>query len=154
MQRLGTHCDKVFVRGFRLPTVLCGFGSRDFAGGTWLVQCFTETVGKNTLVVGSYEAADTSLTSQGLLVTVTAPSQKSEYSKTNEDRGKFAFTSSEDGNYKVCFTNKCKYGASGPGCSSAGAIEVDSGVLAVSGVTGTVLCAFLVWCVQLRPSAV
>lgn len=98
---LGSQLLAVWPSQLTCVFVLCTPGNKG-------LQCFTETLGKNTLVVGSYKAGDTSLTSQGLYVSVTSPSQKSEYSKSNEDSGKFAFTSSEDGNYKVCFTNKCK----------------------------------------------
>ena len=68
-------------------------------------QCFSETMERQTLTVGAFEARDTALTSEGLQVEVISPKGSKEFSKPDITTGKFAFTTTEEGAYRFCFTN-------------------------------------------------
>eukprot|EP00286_Rhodomonas_abbreviata_P030032 CAMPEP_0181300348 /NCGR_PEP_ID=MMETSP1101-20121128/6840_1 /TAXON_ID=46948 /ORGANISM="Rhodomonas abbreviata, Strain Caron Lab Isolate" /LENGTH=215 /DNA_ID=CAMNT_0023405575 /DNA_START=24 /DNA_END=671 /DNA_ORIENTATION=- len=95
-----------------LPLLLFLFCERadcisfDLASGK--VKCFSEDMADNTLVVGDYELENIpdGQNRMPVDIQVTDPMEKVLYNKADASDGKFAFTTSIQGDYIVCFHNK------------------------------------------------
>lgn len=66
-------------------------------------RCFTEEYGQDQLVVGEYHAYPGY--NMEIEVRVTSPKGVVLYRKQNADKGKYAFTTAESGDYQMCFVN-------------------------------------------------
>jgi hypothetical protein len=76
------------------------------------VRCFLEEVPKDTLVIGRYrtEEEGTGMARSGIKVTVTDPEGNIAMQRDMNPSGRFAFTSAQEGEFKLCFqTNSSRW---------------------------------------------
>lgn len=78
---------------------------------TFQTKCVMEEINKNVLVVGDYSSyhRDDQNNKVAIDVKVEDPHGKTIYDKRGESSGQFAFTTTEEGDYKACFTAPSYY---------------------------------------------
>eukprot|EP01006_Ploeotia_vitrea_P019494 TRINITY_DN516_c0_g1_i1.p2 TRINITY_DN516_c0_g1~~TRINITY_DN516_c0_g1_i1.p2 ORF type:complete len:223 (+),score=106.75 TRINITY_DN516_c0_g1_i1:39-671(+) len=85
--------------------VVTNVSALQFYLGMMEEKCLSEDVSKNELIVGDFVVTPGSRTHNDVIVRVTGPSNQILYQKEGTAEGKFAFTTNEIGEYKVCFSN-------------------------------------------------
>jgi len=68
------------------------------------VSLYREDVSKSELIVGEFSVSPSGPQGE-LSVRITGPNGFTAFEKRNANDGKFAFTSSEPGEHRICFTN-------------------------------------------------